>query len=101
MKEWASAASVAYTTTGGVDGVFYVLNDGINLYIAAITSDFEIIPGDINGDLKVRVDDILAVALAFSIGAGDPDHDSNLDVNCDDKIRVDDILIAALNFGLG
>ena len=58
-------------------------------------------PGDVNGDLKVRVDDILAIALAFGLNAGDPEYDPNLDVNGDGKIRVDDILIAALNFGLG
>ena len=57
--------------------------------------------GDVNGDGKVRIDDILAIALAFGSDLGDPDYDPNLDVNGDDEIRVDDILIAALNFGLG
>lgn len=58
-------------------------------------------PGDVNGDRKVRIDDILAIALAFGLDLGDPDYDPNLDVNGDDKIRIDDILIAALNFGQG
>ena len=58
-------------------------------------------PGDVNGDGKVRIDDILVVALAFGMDLGDPDYDPNVDINCDDKIRVDDILIAAQNFGLG
>ena len=59
------------------------------------------IPGDVNGDRKVRVDDILAVALAFGSNYGDPKYSPNLDVNSDGKIRVDDVLIAALNFGQG
>ncbi|MDH5732839.1 MAG: right-handed parallel beta-helix repeat-containing protein [Candidatus Bathyarchaeota archaeon] len=58
-------------------------------------------PGDVNGDGKVRIDDILAVALAFGSDLGDPKYEPNLDINGDGKIRVDDILIAALNFGLG
>jgi len=58
-------------------------------------------PGDVNGDGKVRVDDVLAVALAFGSNYGDPDYDANLDINGDGKIRVDDILTAALNFGQG
>ncbi|MDH5779183.1 MAG: PQQ-binding-like beta-propeller repeat protein [Candidatus Bathyarchaeota archaeon] len=62
---------------------------------------FVTIPGDVNGDGKVRVDDILAVALAFGSNSGDLGYDPNLDINCDDKVRVDDVLIAALNFGLG
>jgi hypothetical protein len=58
-------------------------------------------PGDVNGDGKVRIDDILVVALAFGMDLDDPDYDPNVDINGDDKIRVDDILIAAQNFGLG
>jgi len=58
-------------------------------------------PGDVNGDEKVRIDDILAIALCFGLDLGDPEYDPDLDVNGDGKIRVDDILAAALNFGLG
>jgi len=59
------------------------------------------VPGDVNGDGKVRIDDVLAVALAFGLDLDDPTYDPNLDANGDNKIRVDDILIAATNFGLG
>ena len=59
------------------------------------------IPEDINIDDKVRVDDVLAAALAFG---SDPlsaflRWDPRCDVNGDFKIRVDDILAVALNFG--
>jgi len=57
--------------------------------------------GDVNGDGKVRVDDIYAIALAFGLESGDPGYDLNLDINGDGKIRVDDILLAATNFGEG
>jgi len=61
--------------------------------------------GDVNADRKVRVDDILAIALAFGTNYGGPPnsngyyYDPNLDINCDGKIRVDDVLAAALQFG--
>jgi len=58
-------------------------------------------PGDVNGDGKVRVDDVLAVALAFGSDYPEPPYEANLDINGDQKIRVDDILTAALNFGQG
>ncbi|MDH5779231.1 MAG: right-handed parallel beta-helix repeat-containing protein [Candidatus Bathyarchaeota archaeon] len=59
------------------------------------------VPGDVNGDGKVRIDDILAVALAFGLDMDDPTYDPNLDVNGDDKIRIDDVLIVVVTFGLG
>jgi hypothetical protein len=57
--------------------------------------------GDVNGDGKVRVDDVLAVATAFGGNYGGPKYSSNLDVNDDLKIRVDDVLAAATHFGQG
>jgi len=64
-------------------------------------------PGDVNGDGKVRVDDVLAIALHFGTDQGGPPnsngyiYDANCDINDDLKIRVDDVLTAALNFGQG
>lgn len=56
-------------------------------------------PGDVNGDSKVRVDDILFVANRFGSNRGDSDWDSRADVIYDGKIRVDDVLEVASNFG--
>jgi len=55
--------------------------------------------GDVNNDGQVRVDDILAIALASGSGVGDPKYHPNLDITCDGKIRIDDILAAVQNFG--
>ncbi len=63
--------------------------------------------GDVNGDRKVRVDDILAVASRFGTNYGGPpnsngySYDANCDINDDLKIRADDVLAAALHFGQG
>ena len=59
------------------------------------------VPGDVSGDGKVRIDDVLAVALAFGLDLDDPAYDPNRDVNGDDKIRIDDVLIVVVSFGLG
>jgi len=63
--------------------------------------------GDVNGDGKVRVNDVLAVALAFGTNCGGPPnsngyfYEPNLDITNDLKIRVNDVLITAVNFGQG
>lgn len=55
--------------------------------------------GDVNADGEVRIDDVLAVALAFGSKPGHPRWDANCDINCDGQVRVDDILATALEFG--
>ncbi len=63
--------------------------------------------GDVNGDGKVRVDDVLAVASRFGTNYGGPPnsngfyYDANCDINGDLKIRIDDVLAAAQHFGQG
>jgi outer membrane protein assembly factor BamB len=63
--------------------------------------------GDVNGDRKVRIDDVLAVAQRFGTDHGGPPnsngyyYDANCDINDDLKIRVDDVLAAAQHFGQG
>jgi len=64
--------------------------------------------GDLNGDHKVRVDDILDSANRFGTNRGGPPHpitgflySTNADLNDDDKIRIDDIRETASHFGEG
>ena len=63
--------------------------------------------GDVTGDGKVRVDDILAVAQRFGTNCGGPPnsngfyYDANCDVNDDLKVRIDDVLATAQHFGQG
>jgi len=60
---------------------------------------FATIVGDINGDRKVRVDDVLIVALAFGSNEGDPDWNPYTDLDKDGKVRVNDVLAVAVEFG--
>jgi hypothetical protein len=55
--------------------------------------------GDVTGDLKVRVNDVLLVAQHFGLNEGDPGWDPRCDITGDGKIRVDDVLIVAQAFG--
>jgi hypothetical protein len=57
------------------------------------------IVGDVNGDGKTDIKDILTVAKAFGSRPGHPTWDPNADVNCDSKVDIRDILIVARNFG--
>ena len=76
-------------------------------YIPGVAEIMVSFVGDVNKDGKTRVDDILAVALAFGTNCGGPPNEKgyyyepDLDVTNDVKIRVDDILATALNFGAG
>jgi len=54
---------------------------------------------DINGDDKVRVDDLLIAVEAFGTEPGHPRWNLLADLNGDNKVRIDDILTIALNFG--
>jgi hypothetical protein len=63
--------------------------------------------GDVNGDGKVRVDDVYAVASRYGTNYGGPPnsngfyYDANCDINDDLKIRVDDVYAAVQHFGQG
>jgi len=57
------------------------------------------IPGDVDGDFKVKMDDIIALCNAFGSTIGQPKYDPNLDINNDNKISMDDIMTAVEHFG--
>lgn len=55
--------------------------------------------GDVNGDGKVDVKDLYALARAFGSELGSPKWDGNADQNEDGKIDVKDYFIACKNYG--
>lgn len=56
-------------------------------------------PGDINGDDKVDIFDVVIVAVAFGSRIGDPYWDSRADINGDGLVDIFDMVIVALHFG--
>jgi hypothetical protein len=57
-------------------------------------------PGDINGDGRVDVSDLLLLAMAFGSLSGDPNYNPACDFNADGAVDVSDLLIMASNWGL-
>ena len=57
------------------------------------------IPGDVNGDCKVDMMDIVAVIITFGLSSCAPKYKPNNDVTCDCKIDMMDIVAQILNFG--
>ena len=88
------------TGRDGIGDAPYVIDEN-NIDHYPLMCPYPRLTGDVTGDGKVRIDDILAVALSFGSNYGEPGYEPILDLNGDLKIRVDDILTATQNFGLG
>jgi uncharacterized repeat protein (TIGR02543 family) len=58
------------------------------------------IMGDINGDGKVDIKDILICAKNFGSVQGDARYNSDADMNSDGKVNIKDILTVAKHFGI-
>jgi hypothetical protein len=95
----ASGASPChnYTLNAEASIVPYELNITNNLFFDGQVAIRLL--GDLNGDGRVRVDDVLIVTNAFGSEPGHPRWNPNADVNGDGRIRVDDVLLVAMNFG--
>jgi hypothetical protein len=57
------------------------------------------IPGDVNGDGYVGIDDIFLIASHFGQERGQPGWNPIYDINSDGYVGIDDILTAAQHFG--
>ncbi len=57
------------------------------------------IPGDVDGNGRVDVGDIISLCLAFGSTVGQPNYNPNCDINGNGKIDMSDIIIACANFG--
>jgi len=92
------------TGSDGLGDVPYVVMGWPELNVTdnyPLMSPYQYMPGDVSRDGKVRIDDVLAIAVAFGSNLGDPAFRPLMDITGDGKIRIDDILAAATNFGLG
>jgi outer membrane protein assembly factor BamB len=57
------------------------------------------IPGDINGDLKVSLSDLVLLASAYSSRPGDVKWNPNADINGDGKVSLQDLVTMAVHYG--
>jgi hypothetical protein len=82
--------AVADTVSGETETGDNALTDGV-VYVG--------VPGDVDGNHKVEIKDILLLAKAYGTNPQSLNWNPNLDVNGDDKVDIKDILIAAKNYG--
>lgn len=55
--------------------------------------------GDINGDNKITVTDLVIICKAFGSKPRDANWNPDADLNDDGKVTVTDLMIASQNFG--
>ncbi len=58
-----------------------------------------LIPGDINGDGIVNINDAILASAAFGSVTGDLDYNPLADMNSDGKVDIFDMVLLAMNFG--
>ncbi|HVP16121.1 MAG TPA: dockerin type I domain-containing protein [candidate division Zixibacteria bacterium] len=57
------------------------------------------IPGDINGDYTVSLQDLAILANAYGSKPGSPNWNPNADINGDNTVNLQDLVILALHYG--
>jgi hypothetical protein len=57
------------------------------------------IPGDINGDFKVTLQDLVLLANAYGTKPGDTKWNPNADINGDGKVSLSDLVLMANHYG--
>jgi hypothetical protein len=57
------------------------------------------IPGDLNGDFKVNLEDLVQLALAYGSKPGDPNWNPNADIDNSGTVGLSDLVILAQHYG--
>jgi hypothetical protein len=57
------------------------------------------IPGDLNGDFKVNLEDLVLLAQAYGSKPGDPNWNPNADIDNSGAVGLSDLVILALHYG--
>lgn len=68
-------------------------------YQSKIASVTVTIPGDIDGDFKVNLVDLVILALAYGSRPGEPKWNPNADIDGDNVVGLSDLVILALHYG--
>jgi hypothetical protein len=107
----ASGDSVDITFTWNTTGFVYG-NYTISAYAWPVPGETDItnnnytdsnvvvtIPGDLNGDFKVSLTDLVLVAKAYGTTPSEAEWNPNADINNDGKVSLPDLVIMAENYG--
>ncbi|NEN24162.1 cadherin [Cryomorpha ignava] len=91
----------------GVFDVFLKVNGYLTktLGIQTVTANTEfsflaIIPGDLNGDNLININDLSLINLSFAKTSEDEDYNLLADLNCDGSVNILDISLFGASFGV-
>jgi len=89
-----------FTTYGEFNVTLTVIdNQGFSDSITKTITVKEKILGDVNGDGKVDLSDLVAVGLAYGSQPGDPNWNPDADLNNDGTVGLQDLVTVALHYG--
>jgi hypothetical protein len=86
-----------YTLIGSVEPVGNETITADNTFVSG--SILVTIPGDLSGDLKVTLSDLVILANAYGSTPGDIKWNPDSDINGNGKVDLPDLVILALNYG--
>jgi hypothetical protein len=86
-----------YTLIGSVEPVGNETITADNTFVSG--SILVTIPGDLNGDLRVTLSDLVILANAYGSTPGDIKWNPDSDINGNGKVDLPDLVILALNYG--
>jgi hypothetical protein len=91
-----NGTAVAYTLTENATHfmVYFTYNQSSEQVEVLLT-----LPGDINGDRRVSLQDLVLLAMAYGSKLGDPKWDARCDLKRDNKISLLDLVVLAKNYG--
>jgi hypothetical protein len=93
----SSILSFSWNTTNFPCGKY-----DLNVTAGNLTAESSVvltIPGDINGDFKVGLEDLVLLANAYGSTPSSPNWNPNADINGDGKISLQDLVILAIHYG--
>ncbi len=95
LEDHIGNAGVFYLQFSTSDGASSgsVVEAGVDAVMVSATDCVDTVPGDVNGDGVVNVEDLLAVIAAWG------SDDAAADINGDGIVNVEDILIVIANWG--
>jgi len=71
----------------------------VNGSTPAVTADFELLAGDINGDGEVSFADVALLAQALGSARGDANYNAAADINNDGTVNLVDLFVFSRNIG--
>jgi hypothetical protein len=67
--------------------------------VSATTSIVVTIPGDIDGNFKVQLQDLVILAMAYGSKPGDSNWNPNADIDGNNVVGLSDLVILAQHYG--